>query len=197
MKKFRILIWAAIAVLLSFLAFNQYSKNTMQEPIVAAIGGPFDLIRTNDGSPITYDDLKGKPHAIFFGFTNCPEVCPTTLFEASGWLKQLGDDADRLGFYFFTIDPERDTREVLAEYVGAFDPRIVGITGTPEKMQKAISAYRVYAKKVPLEDGDYTMDHTASIYLMNSDGSFSGTISYGENGETALEKLKNLLKSNS
>lgn len=197
MKKFRLLIWVAIAVLLSFLAYGQYSKNTMQTPIVAAIGGPFDLIRTNDGSPITYEDLKGKPHAIFFGFTNCPEVCPTTLFEASGWLKQLGDDADKLAFYFFTIDPERDTREILAEYVGAFDPRIVGITGTPENMQQAITAYRVYAKKVPLEDGDYTMDHSASVYLMNSDGSFSGTIAYGESGETALEKLKNLLKSNS
>lgn len=196
MKKFRILIWVAIATLLSVLAFAQYNKTNMKASIVVAIGGPFDLIRTDDGLPITYDDLKGKPHAIFFGFTNCPEVCPTTLAEASAWLKQLGDDADKLKFYFFTIDPERDTREVLAEYVGAFDPRIVGITGTPENMQQAISAYRVYAKKVPLEDGDYTMDHTASIYLMNSDGSFSGTISYGESGETALEKLKNLLKSN-
>ncbi|PCI04208.1 MAG: hypothetical protein COB78_07700 [Hyphomicrobiales bacterium] len=197
MKKFRILIWVAIAVLLSVLAFSKYSKDAVQVPIVAAIGGPFDLIRTDNGLPITYDDLKGKPHALFFGFTNCPEVCPTTLSEVSAWMMQLGDDADKLAFYFFTIDPERDTREVLSEYVGVFDSRIVGITGTPENMQQAISAYRVYAKKVPLDDGDYTMDHSASIYLMNSDGSFSGTISYGEDGETALEKLKNLLKSNS
>lgn len=178
------------------LALDRFGVFSIKENTpVAAIGGPFDLIRT-DGSRITYDDLKGKPHALFFGFTNCPEVCPTTLYEASGWLKQMGDDADKLTFYFFSVDPERDTKEVLAEYVGAFDSRIVGITGTVENMAQATQAYRVYVKKVPTEDGDYTVDHGASIYLMNADRSFSGTIAYGESGETALQKLKNLVKSN-
>jgi len=195
MRKFRLAVWATIAILVSFLAWNQLSGGKIQQS--ASIGGPFNLIRT-DGSAITDKDLIGKPHAIFFGFTNCPEVCPTTLFEASGWLKELGSDAESLAFYFFTVDPERDTKEVLAEYMSSFDSRITAITGTPEKMAKATSAYRVFVRKVPSEDDedseDYTVDHTATIYLMRADGTFSGTISYGESGETAIKKLQNLIK---
>lgn len=194
MKKFRLFIWVTIVVLVAVLAMDRFGVFSLKEAaVVASIGGPFNLIRT-DGSPITQDDLKGKPHAIFFGFTNCPEVCPTTLFEVSGWLKQMGDDADKLVFYFFTVDPERDTKEVLSEYVGAFDPRIVGVTGTPENMTQATTAYRVYVRKVPEEGDEYTVDHGASIYLMKADGSFSGTIAYGESGDSALQKLKNLVK---
>ena len=194
MKKFRLFIWVTIVVLVAVLAMDRFGVFSLKETaVVANIGGPFNLIRT-DGSPITQDDLKGKPHAIFFGFTNCPEVCPTTLFEVSGWLKQMGDDADKLVFYFFTVDPERDTKEVLSEYVGAFDPRIVGVTGTPENMTQATTAYRVYVRKVPEEGDEYTVDHGASIYLMKADGSFSGTIAYGESGDSALQKLKNLVK---
>ncbi|MBL4598366.1 MAG: SCO family protein [Rhizobiaceae bacterium] len=194
MKKFRLFIWVTIVVLVAVLAMDRFGVFSLKEAaVVASIGGPFNLIRT-DGSPITQDDLKGKPHAIFFGFTNCPEVCPTTLFEVSGWLKQMGDDADKLVFYFFTVDPERDTKEVLSEYVGAFDPRIIGVTGTPENMTQATTAYRVYVRKVPEEGDEYTVDHGASIYLMKADGSFSGTIAYGESGDSALQKLKNLVK---
>ena len=194
MKKFRLFIWVTIVVLVAVLAMDRFGVFSLKEAaVVASIGGPFNLIRT-DGSPITQDDLKGKPHAIFFGFTNCPEVCPTTLFEVSGWLKQMGDDADKLVFYFFTVDPERDTKEVLSEYVGAFDPRIVGVTGTPKNMTQATTAYRVYVRKVPEEGDEYTVDHGASIYLMKADGSFSGTIAYGESGDSALQKLKNLVK---
>ena len=196
MKTFRITIWATVAVLCAVIAFVVISQKTGKDIVELAgakIGGPFTLEKT-DGTVVTDKDILGKPYAIFFGFTHCPEVCPTTLWEASGWLKTLGDDADKIGFYFVSVDPERDTGEFLAEYLTSFDPRITGLTGTEAQVEQIKQAYRVYARKVPLDDGDYTMDHTASIYLMHGDGSFSGTIAYQENSETALEKLRRLIE---
>jgi len=159
----------------------------------ARIGGPFTLVNTA-GATVTDKDVTGKPHAFFFGFTHCPEVCPTTLWEASGWLEQLGADGDRFGVYFVSVDPERDTVQTLGEYMSAFDKRIVGLTGTPEQVEQMRQAYKVFARKVPLEDGDYTVDHTATVYLMHGDGSFAGTIAYQEDAATALEKIRRLIE---
>lgn len=156
-----------------------------------AIGGPFALIDQN-GKPITDRDLKGKPTAMFFGFTFCPDVCPTTLSEATMWLKALGPDAAKLNVVFVTVDPERDTAEILKNYLSAFDDRILGLTGTPESVQTIIKAYRVFARRVPHGDS-YLMDHTAAIYLMNCDGRFVGTINYQEETSRALTKLKALV----
>ena len=199
MRRFRTVLWIAIAFLAALLVWGTVfgPGGNIRQSIeqAASIGGPFDLVRT-DGAAITDKDLQGRPHAIFFGFTHCPEICPTTLFEASGWLEALGPLADQLNIYFITVDPERDTREILADYMSAFDARMIGITGTPEKIQQVVQAYRVYVKKVPLDDGDYTVDHTATVYLMNADGTFSGTISWGEEAGVAVEKLKNLIKNN-
>jgi protein SCO1/2 len=130
---------------------------------------------------------------MFFGYTFCPDVCPTTLFEMTGWLEKLGPDADNLGVYFVSVDPERDTQETLAEYLSAFDPRITGLTGTPEEVAEIVKGYRVYARKVPLDSGGYVMDHTATIYLIDSDGVFTGTIDYQEDSDTALKKLRRLV----
>ena len=196
MKTIRITAWILVAVLCAGIAYALVSQRTgkgIAELAGAKIGGPFTLERTN-GSSFTDRDLAGKPYAMFFGFTHCPEVCPTTLWEASGWLKELGTDADRIAIYFVTVDPERDTGELLAEYLTSFDPRITGLTGTNEQIEQIKQAYRVYARKVPLEDGDYTMDHTASMYLMHGDGNFAGTIAYQENSETAIAKLRRLIK---
>lgn len=195
MKKIRYVTWALIAILSAFLLASWWNTKPIDSTIsqVANVGGPFELQRT-DGTPITWEDIKGKPHALFFGFTHCPEICPTTLFEATGWLAELGQEAEKLGVYFITVDPERDTKEVLGEYMASFDPRIVAMTGSVPAVEKAVQAYRVYARKVPLEDGDYTVDHTASVFLMKADGSFSGTIAWGENSETAVQKLKNLIQ---
>jgi len=196
MKTIRIVAWILVAVICAGMAYALISQRTgkgITEMVGAQIGGPFTLEKT-DGSVITDKDLAGKPYAMFFGFTHCPEVCPTTLWEASGWLKELGTDADRIAIYFVTVDPERDTGEFLAEYLTSFDPRITGLTGTNEQIEQIKQAYRVYARKVPLEDGDYTMDHTASMYLMHGDGSFAGTIAYQENSETAIAKLRRLIK---
>lgn len=196
MKAIRYSAWALVALLAAGLAFAAFSKFTGRDVISLAgmkLGGPFDLVRA-DGSPISDKDIAGMPHAMFFGFTNCPEVCPTTLFEAAGWLAKLGSDAERFKFYFVTVDPERDTPQVLKEYVASFDPRIVAITGDPVKVAKVLAEYRVYSKRVELESGDYTMDHTATVYLIRGDGSFAGTIAFGENPDTALEKIRMLIK---
>src|SRR5690606_32832275 len=136
--------------------------------------------------------FRGSPSALFFGFTHCPEVCPTTLFELDGWLKQLGDEGADINAYFITVDPERDTPEIIGTYTGNVSDRIVGISGEPEKVHEMARSFGIYWKRVELEGGDYTMDHTASILLLDRHGDFAGTIAYGENPENALAKLKRL-----
>jgi protein SCO1 len=158
----------------------------------AAIGGPFQLT-DQTGRPVTDKSLKGKPTLIFFGFTHCPDVCPTSLFEISEVLRALGPDADRVNAYFVSVDPERDTQGAMKDYLSSFDPHLKGLTGDPEAVAKVISAYRVYAKKVPLKDGDYTMDHTALIYLMDRDGKFVSPFNLKRTPEEAAADLKNYL----
>lgn len=158
------------------------------------IGGPFALVNT-EGETVTEADFAGTPRAMFFGFTHCPDVCPTTMFEAAGWLDALGERADELAMIFVTVDPERDTPDVLGEYVGAFDERIVGLTGERAAIDAVIEEYRIYARKVPLEDGGYTMDHSASVLLFDGNGEFHSFIKYGEEEDVALEKLRALLES--
>jgi protein SCO1/2 len=131
-------------------------------PAAAAVGGPFRLEDQN-GRPVTDQDMKGRPFLVFFGYTHCPDICPTSLFDISQVLQKLGGDADRTGALFITVDPERDTPAVLKDYLSNFDPHLRGLTGDPNAVNAAIKAYRVYAKKVPLEHGDYTMDHTAVV----------------------------------
>jgi protein SCO1/2 len=138
---------------------------------VAAVGGPFRLEDQN-GKAVTDADMKGKPFLVFFGYTHCPDVCPTTLFDMSQLMKALGPDADRTNALFITVDPERDTQQVMKDYLSNFDPHLRGLTGDRAAIDAAIKAYRVYAKKVPLEKGDYTMDHTAVVYLMDKNGRF-------------------------
>ncbi len=138
---------------------------------VAAVGGPFQL-QDQNGKAVTDADMKGKPFLVFFGFTHCPDICPTTLFDMSQLMKELGSDADRTGALFITVDPARDTPKVIKDYLSNFDPHLRGLTGEPAAINAALRAYRVYAKKVPLENGDYTMDHTALVYLMDKNGRF-------------------------
>lgn len=137
----------------------------------AAIGGPFQLIDQN-GKPFSDQDMKGKPYLVFFGYTHCPDICPTTLFEMSQLFRKLGPEGNELGAVFITVDPERDTQPVLKDYLASFDPHLRGLTGDQKAIDQAIKDYRVYAKKVPLKDGDYSMDHTAIVYLMDKDGKF-------------------------
>ena len=158
----------------------------------AAIGGPFQLT-DQAGQTVTDQNLKGKPTLIFFGFTHCPDVCPTSLFEISEVLKAMGKDADRVNAFFVSVDPERDTAAAMKDYLSSFDPHLKGLTGNPEAVAKVLSAYRVYSKKVPLKDGDYTMDHTALIYLMDRDGRFVSPFNLKRTPAEAATDLKRYL----
>jgi protein SCO1/2 len=158
----------------------------------AAIGGPFQLT-DQSGQTVTEKSLQGRPTLIFFGFTHCPDVCPTSLFEISEVLRAMGKDADRVNAYFISVDPERDTTAAMKDYLSSFDPHLKGLTGNPDAVAKVISDYRVYARKVPLKDGDYTMDHTALIYLMDRDGRFVAPFNLKRKPEEAAADLKRYL----
>jgi protein SCO1 len=158
----------------------------------AAIGGPFRLLDQN-GAPVTDQDLKGKTFLVFFGFTHCPDVCPTTLFETSEILRKLGSDADRTAVLFITVDPERDTPASMKDYLASFDPHIRGLTGDAAALAAVARAYRVYYKKVPLDGGDYTMDHTAIVYLMGKDGHFISPFNMKRTADVAAADLRKYL----
>jgi protein SCO1/2 len=171
------------------------ARNHMAEPgspQAAAIGGPFRLT-DQDGRIVTEEDLKGRPSLVFFGFTHCPDVCPTTLFDISQIMAALGPDADRTRAVFITVDPERDTQSVLKDYMSSFDPHVSGLTGDLPAITKVAKEYRAYFKKVPLEDGSYTMDHTAITYLMDKEGRFVSPFNLRRTPEAAAADLRRQL----
>jgi protein SCO1/2 len=161
-------------------------------PQVANIGGPFRLI-DHENRSVTDQDFKGHPFLVFFGFTHCPDICPTALFEISEILRRLGPEGDKVRALFITVDPERDTPAALKQYLSSFDSRIVGLTGDPGEIAKVVKGYRGYFKKVPLKDGGYTMDHTAIVYLMGKDGRFVSPFSLRRTTEAAAAELKKQL----
>ncbi|HVV61613.1 MAG TPA: SCO family protein [Pseudolabrys sp.] len=156
---------------------------------VSSIGGPFTLIDQN-GKPITDADMKGKPFLVFFGYTHCPDVCPTTLFEVSEVMRALGPDANRTAALFITVDPERDTPAVMKDYLSSFDPHLRGVTGTPAAIGAAERGYRVFAKKVPEKNGEYSMDHSAVVYLMDKQGHFVAPFNLKRKPEAAADDLR-------
>ena len=177
-----------VGLLLVFWAMGGVSK--VAQP--AAIGGPFQLTDQH-GKAVTDKNLKGKPTLIFFGYTHCPDVCPTSLFEISEVLRAMGKDADKVNAVFISVDPERDTQAAMKDYLSSFDPHLEGLSGDPDAIANVIKSYRVYAKKVPTKDGDYTMDHTALIYLMDRDGRFVSPFNLKRTPEEAAVELKRYL----
>jgi protein SCO1 len=155
------------------------------------IGGPFTLV-DDTGAQVSEADLKGKSTVMYFGYTFCPEVCPTTLTDLAQWMQMIGQDADRLNYVFVTVDPERDTPKVMHDYVSAFDPRIRGLTGTSEQIAKVTKEYGVYYKRISTSDGGYVMDHSAVLYMMDQNVRFVGVIRYQEDTAKAVAKLKKL-----
>ena len=152
------------------------------------VGGPFTLV-SQDGTTVTQNALLGHPTLVFFGYTHCPDVCPTTLAAMSAMFKTLGDD-DKARALFITVDPQRDTPVVLKDYMTSFDPRITALTGTPEEIKSVERAYKVYAKAVPDKDGTYTMDHTAITYLMDKDGKFVSAFNFDRPAQQSAAELK-------
>jgi protein SCO1/2 len=158
---------------------------------VASVGGPFNLTDQN-GARVTEATFAGKPAMVFFGFTHCPDVCPTTLFDISEVLRRLPEGA-KIAALFVTVDPERDTPEAMKDYLSSFDSRISGLSGTRAEIDAALKAYRVYARKVPTQNGDYTMDHTAIVYLMDKQGRFVNALNLQQPPETTARELQRLM----
>jgi protein SCO1 len=158
----------------------------------ASVGGPFNLI-DQDGRPFSDKDLKGKSFLVFFGFTHCPDVCPTTLFEISEVLRNLGPEADHTAALFISVDPERDTPAAMKDYLSNFDPHLRGLTGSAAAVDAVAKDYRVYYRKVPLEGGDYTMDHTAIVYLMDKEGRFVAPFNMRRTGTELAADLRKYL----
>ncbi len=158
----------------------------------SSVGGPFALVN-QDGSTVTDADYRGKPFLVFFGFTHCPDICPTTLFEVSEVLNRLGKDAEKVNAIFVTVDPERDTPEKLKLYLSSFHPQISALSGSEAQVEAIKKAYFVYAKRVPLEGGSYTMDHTSIVYLMDKEGKFIAPFNLKRDADAAAADLRRRL----
>lgn len=197
-KIFRIATWAAIAVLVAVLiGLSGLLPGTgpASQPAAtgtARVGGPFSLT-SHKGNTVDNAKLAGKPYLVFFGFTHCPDICPTTLYELTDLMAELGPAADRFTPLFITVDPERDTPEILAEYMTAFDERILALRGGQAETDTTVKAFAAYYRKVPTDGGGYTMDHTAGVILIDAEGRFAGKLDMHEPRETVLAKLKRLV----
>jgi len=175
------------------IIFGQFIKHS-SEPDPIPIGGAFELV-DQEGHSVTDKSFLGRPSVISFGYTSCPDVCPTTLMDLSNWLRALGSHADKLNVLFISIDPERDTPAHLREFLSSFDPRIRGLTGTKEQIAAVAREFRVYYKRVEESDGTYAMDHTGAIYLMDKTGQFVASLSFQTEDSVAIERLRSLAAS--
>ncbi len=194
LHKIRPLLYAlAIVAVGAFVWLNVISPRMTQSLADQMGQGDYQLVTTG-GDPFTQATLRERPSAVFFGFTHCPEICPTTLADMAYIQEEMGLTPDDLAIYFVTVDPERDTADVLKDYV-EWVPGARGVTGTPEQVQKAVSAFRAYSRRVPLEDGDYTMDHSAYVMLFDDRGRFFEPIGYQEDFDRAMGKIRRLLNS--
>ena len=207
----RYAIWGLVAIALIVVVLLGFNVFTGDEPTPAedatasasqageaavTIGGPFALV-TDEGEPITDVDLQGHPTLMFFGYTFCPDVCPTALTDVTSWLADLGDEAGDLAVYFVTVDPERDDVDRMHQYLSVFDPRIVGITGNPDDVRSMLDSFHVYYERgQDLEGGGYLMNHYASFYMLDSNASFVGAIAYNEGRDDAEAKIRTLVEGN-
>lgn len=155
------------------------------------IGGPFTLT-DGDGRAVTDQTYRGKWLLVYFGYTYCPDACPTGLNNIAGALKLMGADADSIQPLFITVDPARDTAAAMKAYVAAFDPRIAGLTGTPEQIDAVARAYRVYYKRVG-EGDDYLMDHSVAIYVMDPEGKYSTALRHTATPQDIAASLEKLI----
>jgi len=190
----RIALWVAAAMAVAAMLFGIQGANrkAADSNYAALFGGPFTLTDTQ-GHTVTEADFKGRPYAMFFGFTRCPKVCPTTLSSLTRLHQALGKDAEQLRIVFVSVDPGHDTPAGLGQYLASFPIPVTGLTGTPEQLAQIQKGYAVYVKKVPLDGGDYTIDHTAAVYLMDAQGRFVATLGYDEPEAEKLKTLKRFL----
>jgi protein SCO1 len=174
------------------LSLHETPRGAAGTLLASAIGGPFRLVDQN-GKTVTDGDLKGEWSLVYFGYTHCPDACPTALNDISIALDELGPKRGAVRPVFITVDPERDTPEVLKSYVTSFDAPILALTGTPEEIAQAAKNYRVYYAKHPEAGGDYSMDHSSVIYVMDPQGRFTASFTHESSPEEIAERLKKLL----
>jgi protein SCO1 len=187
MRSILVGILVVMTAAVGWITFDWYRDRHAGQPF----GDAFALV-DHRGEEITEAAFRSQPSAVFFGFTYCPDVCPTTLYEMDGWLTALGPEGENIRAFFVSVDPERDTPEVLGRYIENVTDKVTGITGEPDKVAAMARSFGIYVRKVDLEGGDYTIDHTASILLIDGSGDFAGTIAYRENPDNAMAKLRRL-----
>lgn len=193
--RFRLILWLLVAlagVAGVMLALSAERKEAPVPSYADTVGGPFELV-TPDGAVFTDAQLAGRPYAIFFGFTRCPDVCPTTLARLARLRGELGSDGDKFEIVFVSVDPGYDNPADIGNYVELFGTPIIGLTGSQPQLDRIVKAYHVYYEKVPLEGGDYTIDHTAGVFLMDRDGRLQSIIDHKESDQVALDKLRRLV----
>lgn len=191
LRRARLILWSLVA--LAAIAATALYFLRPPGPPLAVTGVPFTLTSTAGGT-FTDENLKGTPSLVFFGYTFCPDVCPTTMAEATAWRQELGLKPEQLRIIFITVDPERDTAPVLTGYLGGFDPSIIGLVGDTAQTEAAKQAFGASSEKVASDTpGMYLVNHTASLFLIDRDGKFQGTIAYGEAHDTALAKIRRLV----
>ncbi|RXZ64185.1 SCO family protein [Pelagerythrobacter rhizovicinus] len=195
LKALRAILWALVLLAAGaglYALLNRSEQPPEAAPYGDAVGGPFALTAP-DGSTVTERTLAGKPFALFFGFTRCPDVCPTTLARLAQLRERMGEQGDGFEIVFVSVDPESDTPEDIGRYVALFDTPILGLTGTKEQIDAIVGAYHAFYEKVPTEGGGYTVDHTASVFLMDREGKLQSIIDHHESAETSLDKLERLV----
>jgi protein SCO1 len=191
-RRLRIILWllVAIAAIGGIILALRGPSRVPNEQSLATIGGPFVLTGSN-GQPFPSSRLNGRPAAIFFGFTHCPDVCPTTLARLVKLRRQLGKGDEAVSIVFVTVDPERDGPVEVGSYAGLFGAPVIGLTGSPSDIERVKKQFGVFSQKVE-QPGGYTVDHSAAVFLMDRNGQFVATVSPEEGDGVALDKLRRL-----
>ena len=190
----RLMLWVVVGIVAAamvVLIWRQSQPQQAESTAFGTIGGPFTLTGT-DGKPFASSKLNGRPAAMFFGFTHCPDVCPTTLARLARLRRQLGQGDDALSIVFVSVDPERDTPAELQTYLSLFDTPVVGLTGTPAQVEQVKKQFGIFSRKVDQPGGGYSVDHTAAVILLDKNGQFVATLSPEEGDQVALDKLKRI-----
>lgn len=198
LRNFRIVLWTLVVVAAigatGLFWYTQTQRADLAHAPIGVTGAPFAMQSTKGGT-FTQADLKGTPSLVFFGYTFCPDVCPTTMAEIAEYKQELGLKADQLRTIFVTVDPDRDTARTLTDYLGSFDPDAIGLVGDAAATEKAKASFGVFSENGPKDaNGSYVVNHTATVFLIGRAGEFEGTIDYGEPKTSAIAKIKRLVQ---
>jgi len=193
MRQLRLFLWVLVGLVaagMGFYLWTSAAPQAQQDDYRSAIGGPFTLVGSN-GQPFSSQKLAGRPHAIFFGFTHCPDICPTTLARLVNLRNAMGEDS--FDIVFVSVDPKRDGPAEVGAYADLFGAPIIGLSGSQDQIDKIKKQFGVYSEEVPTDDGSYTVDHTATVFLMDGAGNFLMTLSPEESRDASLAKLQRLV----